>query len=157
MGGLLFRSCGFVAVCEGVTKRVIRWDETTSQAIARALASQPKILLMDEPFGALDVQTKESMQEFMLELWRQTNTTIFMITHDVEEAVFLSQRIYVLSSRPGTVKQELKIELPSERTHHTKIGDRKFQDYKDQVLQLLRQEEHSTTPHDDFQELPLVV
>ncbi len=125
-------------------------------AIARALASQPKILLMDEPFGALDVQTKESMQQFMLELWRQTNTTIFMITHDVEEAVFLSQRIYVLSSRPGTVKQELQIELPSERTHHTKC-DRKFQDYKDQVLQLLRQEEHSTTPHDDFQELPLVV
>ena len=125
-------------------------------AIARALASQPKILLMDEPFGALDVQTKESMQEFMLELWRQTNTTIFMITHDVEEAVFLSQRIYVLSSRPGTVKQELKIELPCDRTHHMKC-DRKFQDYKDQVLKLLRQEEYSTTPHDDFQELPLAV
>jgi NitT/TauT family transport system ATP-binding protein len=125
-------------------------------AIARALASQPKILLMDEPFGALDVQTKESMQEFMLELWRRTNTTILMITHDVEEAVFLSQRIYVLSSRPGTVKQEFKIELPTERTHQMKC-DRNFQDYKDQVLKLLRQEEHLTTPHDDFQQLPLAV
>ncbi len=106
-------------------------------AIARALASQPKILLMDEPFGALDVQTKEVMQQFLLQLWRQTETTIFMITHDVEEAIFLSQRIYVLSTRPGTVRKELRIDLPGERSYQIKRNP-KFQDYKDEVMGLLR-------------------
>ncbi|MHC5828787.1 MAG: ABC transporter ATP-binding protein, partial [Nostoc sp.] len=85
-------------------------------AIARVLISQPKILLMDEPFGALDAQTKEMMQQFLLELWRNTGTTIFMITHDVEEAVFVSQRIYILTSHPGSIKTELTIDLPIERT-----------------------------------------
>lgn len=109
-------------------------------AIARALASQPKILLMDEPFGALDVQTKETMQQFLLQLWRRTGITILMITHDVEEAVFLSQRIYVMSSRPGTIKQELWIDLPSDRTYHIKRHP-KFENYRDEVLELLRDEE----------------
>jgi len=108
-------------------------------AIARALASQPKILLMDEPFGALDAQTKETMQQFLLTLWRTTGTTILMITHDVEEAVFLSQRIYVLTSRPGSIKTELTMDLPSDRTHHTKKHST-FQDCKETVLDLLRGE-----------------
>jgi len=108
-------------------------------AIARALASMPKILLMDEPFGALDAQTKETMQQFLLELWRSTGTTILMITHDVEEAVFLSQRLYVLTSRPGRIKTELTIALPSDRTYHTKRNST-FQDCKETVLELLRGE-----------------
>lgn len=106
-------------------------------AIARALASQPKILLLDEPFGALDVQTKETMQLFLLHLWQRTNTTIFMITHDVEEAVFLSQRIYALSARPGTIQREFTIDLPAQRTYHTK-RETQFQDYKEELMQLLR-------------------
>ena len=85
-------------------------------AIARALATQPAVLLMDEPFGALDVQTREMMQEFLLDLWRRTNCTILTITHDVREAVFLSQRVYVLSSHPGTVDHEFQIDLPRDRT-----------------------------------------
>ncbi|MBD6619825.1 ABC transporter ATP-binding protein [Komarekiella sp. 'clone 1'] len=105
-------------------------------AIARALASRPKILLMDEPFGALDVQTKEVMQQFLLEIWRSTNTTIFMITHDVEEAIFLSQRIYVLSARPGTIKQEVQIQLPSKSDPQVKRYPI-FQKYKDEVMSLL--------------------
>ncbi|MBD1941043.1 ABC transporter ATP-binding protein [Coleofasciculus sp. FACHB-712] len=125
-------------------------------AIARALASQPKILLMDEPFGALDVQTKEAMQQFLLQVWQRTRTTIFMITHDVEEAVFLSQRIYVLSSRPGTVKEELSIKLPSDRTYDIKCNPL-FQDYKDRVMELLRAEEDKTLLKSSFQELPMVV
>ncbi|HEY9877166.1 MAG TPA: ABC transporter ATP-binding protein, partial [Leptolyngbyaceae cyanobacterium] len=72
-------------------------------AIARALACHPKILLMDEPFGALDIQTKETMQQFTLNLWKRLGISILMITHDVSEAVFLSQRIYIMSARPGTV------------------------------------------------------
>jgi NitT/TauT family transport system ATP-binding protein len=106
-------------------------------AIARALASQPKILLMDEPFGALDVQTKEAMQQFLLEIWQRTNTTIFMITHDVEEAIFLSQRVYVLSARPGTIKQELQIQLPEESAYQVKRHPQ-FLNYKDEVMNLLR-------------------
>lgn len=113
-------------------------------AIARALASAPKILLMDEPFGALDAQTKESMQQFLLELWRRTGTTILMITHDVEEAVFLSQRIYVLTSRPGSIKTELTMDLPRERTYHTKSNST-FQDCKETVLNLLRAEGEKAT------------
>lgn len=109
-------------------------------AIARALASQPKILLLDEPFGALDAQTKETMQQFLIDLWRNTGTTVLMITHDVEEAVFLAQRLYVLSSRPGTIKKELTMDLPSDRTYHTKRHS-SFQDCKETVLNLLRGED----------------
>ncbi|MEB3177452.1 MAG: ABC transporter ATP-binding protein [Nostocaceae cyanobacterium] len=105
-------------------------------AIARALASEPKVLLMDEPFGSLDVHTKESMHEFMLDLWQRTNITIFLITHDVEEAVFLSNRIYALGTRPGTVRKEIPIHLP-ERTHTVK-RDSTFQDYRDELMDLLR-------------------
>ncbi|KGF73152.1 nitrate ABC transporter ATP-binding protein [Neosynechococcus sphagnicola sy1] len=108
-------------------------------AIARALASQPQILLMDEPFGALDVQTKETLQQFLLQVWRRTGTTILMITHDVEEAVFLSGRIYVLTSQPGSIKQELSIDLPGERDYQIRRHPR-FQNYKDEIVTLLRQE-----------------
>ncbi|HEY9825575.1 MAG TPA: ABC transporter ATP-binding protein [Stenomitos sp.] len=106
-------------------------------AIARALASEPKILLMDEPFGALDIHTKESMHEFMLDLWNRSNLTIFMITHDVEEAVFLANRIYALGARPGTVRKEMQIKLPSRSSsvkRHTV-----FHDYRDELMDLMRQ------------------
>jgi NitT/TauT family transport system ATP-binding protein len=105
-------------------------------AIARALASEPKVLLMDEPFGALDIHTKESMHEFMLDLWARTNITIFMITHDVEEAVFLANRIYALGSRPGTVRREMSIQLP-ERAHSVKRHST-FHDYRDELMDLMR-------------------
>lgn len=105
-------------------------------AIARALASQPKILLMDEPFGALDVQTKESMQKFLRQIWQQTGTTILMITHDVEEAIFLSQRIYVLTSRPGKIRQEINIVLPEKEYDQVKQSW-EFQNYKRLIFNLL--------------------
>ncbi|WP_019501684.1 ABC transporter ATP-binding protein [Pseudanabaena sp. PCC 6802] len=106
-------------------------------AIARALASEPKILLMDEPFGALDVYTKEAMHEFMLDLWQRTQITVFTITHDVEEAVFLANRIFALSARPGTISKELRIDLPH-RTSDIKRHHR-FYDYRDELMNLLRQ------------------
>lgn len=105
-------------------------------AIARSLASEPKVLLMDEPFGALDVHTKESMHEFMLDLWQRTNITIFMITHDVEEAVFLANRIYALGARPGTVRKEMVINLP-DRSSAVKRNSI-FHDYRDELMELLR-------------------
>ena len=106
-------------------------------AIARALVCEPQILLMDEPFGALDIHTKESMHEFIIDLWQRTKITILSITHDVEEAVFLSNRIFVLSSRPGTVKKELTINL-AERGADAK-RHAIFQDYRDELMVLLRQ------------------
>jgi NitT/TauT family transport system ATP-binding protein len=106
-------------------------------AIARALASEPKVLLMDEPFGALDIHTKESMHEFMLELWNRTNITIFMITHDVEEAIFLANRIYALGARPGTVRKEMTIRLP-ERSSSVKRHS-SFHNYRDELMDLMRQ------------------
>jgi NitT/TauT family transport system ATP-binding protein len=106
-------------------------------AIARALASEPKVLLMDEPFGALDVHTKETMHEFTLDLWQRTGLTVFSITHDVEEAVFLSNRIYALNAHPGTVRKEIQVKLP-ERTQNIKRHPL-FHDYRDELMSLLRQ------------------
>jgi NitT/TauT family transport system ATP-binding protein len=84
-------------------------------SIARALACEPRVLLLDEPFGALDVQTKEDMQLFIRQVWRDLGTTVVMVTHDVEEAVFLAQRVLVLSSDPGRVARDLAVGLPGER------------------------------------------
>jgi NitT/TauT family transport system ATP-binding protein len=106
-------------------------------AIARALACHPKVLLMDEPFGALDVQTKEAMQLFLLDLWKRTGCTILMITHDVEEAVFLSQRVYVMTACPGTIQREIQVNLPATRTYELK-RERRFQDYKNEITDVLR-------------------
>jgi NitT/TauT family transport system ATP-binding protein len=108
-------------------------------AIARALANEPAVLLMDEPFGALDAQTKEQMQEFLLELWAKTHVTVLMITHDVEEAIYLSQRIYVLSARPGRVKSEIEIDLPAHRDLDIKFSP-EFVEIERQVRQIMRQD-----------------
>ena len=106
-------------------------------AIARALATKPKILLMDEPFGALDIQTKENMQQFLLEVWSKTGCTILMITHDVSEAVFLAQRVYVLSARPGKIERECNINLPSDRNYQIKRQP-VFHQQVDEIVDLLR-------------------
>jgi NitT/TauT family transport system ATP-binding protein len=82
-------------------------------AIARALANQPRILLMDEPFGALDAQTRCSLQTHLLSVWSKVDVTILFITHDLDEAVFLSDRIVVLGANPGRVSEV--IEVPVER------------------------------------------
>jgi ABC-type nitrate/sulfonate/bicarbonate transport system ATPase subunit len=108
-------------------------------AIARALANEPDILLMDEPFGALDAQTKEVLQEFMLQIWRQTQTSVLMVTHDVEEAVFLAQRIYVLSARPGQIKAEVQIDLGGDRDLSAKASEA-FQRKRCEVMSLIRAE-----------------
>lgn len=107
-------------------------------AIARALANEPAVLLMDEPFGALDAQTKEQMQQFLLELWEQTHVTVLMITHDVEEAIFLSQRVYVMSARPGRMKLEVLVGLPEHRNLDMKLSP-EFVEVKRQVLHSLRE------------------
>lgn len=85
-------------------------------AIARALANQPEVLLMDEPFGALDPHTKSIMQQLMRKIWQDEHPTIIFVTHDIEEAVFLSTKIFVMSARPGRIMAEVPVYLPYERT-----------------------------------------
>ncbi len=80
-------------------------------AIARTLAADPDVLLLDEPFGALDAQTREIMQDELLRVWRQTSKTVCLITHDVTEAIYLSQRIFIMSARPGRIVDEVKVTL----------------------------------------------
>jgi NitT/TauT family transport system ATP-binding protein len=84
--------------------------------VARALAVDPKILLLDEPFAALDAQTREIMQAELLSIWQQTRKTVVLITHQIDEAVFLSDRVIVFSARPGTVREEMAVGLPRPRT-----------------------------------------
>ena len=80
-------------------------------AIARALATNPSILLLDEPFGALDLQIRESMQDFLLKLWQRTGLTVLLITHDVEEALVLAQRVHVLAPNPGRIVRSIDVAL----------------------------------------------
>jgi ABC-type nitrate/sulfonate/bicarbonate transport system ATPase subunit len=105
-------------------------------AIARALANDPEVLLMDEPFGALDSQTKEQMQSFFHNLWEKTHITVLMITHDVEEAIFLSQRVHIMN-KTGKLSETLKIDLPKHRELDMKLTP-EFLEYKRHIVLALR-------------------
>ncbi|WP_438448761.1 ABC transporter ATP-binding protein [Gorillibacterium sp. sgz5001074] len=105
-------------------------------AIARALANNPKVLLMDEPFGALDPQTKHSMQELLLDIWEKEKTTVVFITHDIEEAIFLSQRVYIMQAHPGRIKQTVAIPCSLRSQAHAKDSDA-FLKLKKQVVSLI--------------------
>ncbi len=96
-------------------------------AIARALANSPEVLLMDEPFSALDPQTRADMQLLIRQIWQIEKPTIMFVTHDIEEAIFLSSKIYVLTSSPGTVKKEVPVILPYDRELSLKDSERFIQ------------------------------
>ena len=108
-------------------------------AIARALANSPEVLLMDEPFSALDPQTKADMQLLMRQIWQEEKPTVIFVTHDIEEAVFLSSKIYVLTQRPGTVKAEVPVLLPYDRDLSLKDTD-EFIELRRKVNQLIEHE-----------------
>ncbi len=98
-------------------------------AIARAYAVQPEVLLMDEPFGALDAQTRTQLQAELTKTWQEEKKTCFFITHDVEEAVILATKVIIMSARPGRIKKIVDIDLPFPRTQEMKM-ELKFLDYK---------------------------
>jgi NitT/TauT family transport system ATP-binding protein len=106
-------------------------------ALARVLAFNPKVLLMDEPFGALDAQTRETMQEEVTRLWERTRKTIVFVTHDIEEAVFLGDRVVVLSARPGRIREEVKIDLPRPRTLEIKKS-MQCHEYRNHIWDMIR-------------------
>jgi len=108
-------------------------------ALARVLAFDPKVLLMDEPFGALDSQTREAMQEELMRLWETTHKTIVFVTHDIEEAVYLGDRVVVLSARPGRIREEVEIELPRPRELDVKKSMR-CHEYRNYIWDLIRSE-----------------
>ena len=108
-------------------------------AIARTLAFEPRILLMDEPFGALDAQNRELMQEELQTIWNETRKTVIFITHDIEEAIYLADRVIVFSARPGRTKADIPIDLPRPRDLEVKKSTAYF-DYRNQIWDLLRDE-----------------
>lgn len=108
-------------------------------AIARALAHSPKMLLMDEPFGALDNQTRVMMQELLLSIWEKEKTTVMFVTHDIDEAIFMANRIAIFSARPGRIKTELASPFEHPR-HYTLKTSPEFMQLKSEITEAIRQE-----------------
>ena len=115
-------------------------------AIARALANDPKILLMDEPFGALDNQTRVLMQELLLGIWEAERKTVMFVTHDIDEAIFMANRVAVFSARPGRIKSEIAVNLPHPR-HYTIKTSPEFMDLKARLTEEIRAESMAAEAH----------
>ena len=109
-------------------------------AIARALAYEPEVLLMDEPFGSLDALTRLELEDTLLKLWQELGTTILFITHDIEEAIYLSDRVWVLSRRPSQIIEELRIEFPRPRNQVATRAEARFMELRNKIYQRISNE-----------------
>jgi NitT/TauT family transport system ATP-binding protein len=114
-------------------------------AIARTLILRPRIILMDEPFGALDPQTRMDMQDLLVSLWREAEATVFFVTHSIEEAVFLGDRVYVMGRTPGTILQELEVE-PADRPARLMQREPRFRETVDYIRDLISRLEKQGHP-----------
>ncbi len=108
-------------------------------ALARALANDPAVLLMDEPFGALDSQTRSLMQELLLDIWQQSSKTVLFITHDIDESILLGDRVYVMTARPGRIKELVEIDLPRPRSVDL-LTSAAFMALKRHIMRLIHEE-----------------
>ncbi|GAA2300786.1 ABC transporter ATP-binding protein [Streptomyces kunmingensis] len=107
-------------------------------AIARALACEPEVLLMDEPFAAVDAQTRADLEDLVRGLWRERGMTVLFVTHDIDEAVYLGERVLVLSASPTVVRDEVVVELPLQRDQLATRADERFVGLRSRVLELIR-------------------
>lgn len=109
-------------------------------ALARAWITEPKLILMDEPFGALDAQTRLMMQELLLQVWERLRTTVLFITHDIDEALFLADKVVVMSARPGRIKDVIEVGIERPRSYETIIHNDRYIASKQDILQTIRRE-----------------
>jgi NitT/TauT family transport system ATP-binding protein len=114
-------------------------------AIARAVAYQPDVLLMDEPFAAVDAQTRADLEDLIRDLWRKLGITILFVTHDIDEAVYLGQRVIVLSSSPTVVREELEVDLPDRRDQLTTRSDGRFTELRAHVYAQIQAAKREST------------
>ena len=114
--------------------------------IARALAYEPRILLMDEPFGSLDALTRAELEDELLDIWTGQPKTVLFVTHDIEEAVYLSDRVLILSARPSQVVEELRVDLPRPRDQIATRGHARFIEYRNHIYMRIRQETSGAAP-----------
>ena len=115
-------------------------------AIARAVAYEPHILIMDEPFAAVDAQTRTELEDLVRELWKRLGVTVVFVTHDIDEAVYLGQRVLVLSNRPTVIMEDVVIDLPDERSQIETRADPTFVAHRTHVYELIQQAKRSVPP-----------
>lgn len=115
-------------------------------ALGRAWLPNPEILLMDEPFGALDAQTRLAMQELLTRIWQTTGTTLLFVTHDVDEALFLADRVLIMSSQPGRIREELQVPFERPRSIEDLVADPAYGQLKRSILHVVREEAAKSLP-----------
>jgi ABC-type nitrate/sulfonate/bicarbonate transport system ATPase subunit len=108
--------------------------------LARALVTDPDVLLMDEPFGAIDAQTRELMQEELLRLWSDSGKTVMFVTHDLDEAVTLADRVVVLTRGPGSIRTSIAVDLPRPRWNYDVRAEKNFTEVRHEIWQMLRED-----------------